>query len=696
MKKFEAGDIRTLALVGHGKSGKTSLGEALLFDAKVTSRLGKVDDESSTLDTEPEELARKASTQLALGCCEWKRRKISFIDTPGDANFAADALLGLWAADTALLVVSAADGVQVGTERVWTLARERQLPVVVFINKLDRERASYDKALQQVRSALSDKAVALQLPMGQEHGFSGVIDLLHLKAFTFADEGRTAVGGEIPAALRDDAVLAREQAIEAIATTDDQLIEKYLETGALSDEEIRRGLVKGLLAGTLVPVLCGSATRNLGIPLLLDFLAECCPPPTARAAAAGLSRDGQPVSRSYDPAGPFAGYVFKTLASDIGRLTLLRVVSGTLGPDTQLVNAKTGARERVGQLYTLVGKRRETLEQATVGDLVGLPKLKDTQTGHTLVDEHHPIVFPAPALPATVISFALRPKAKGDEEKLASRLADLLAEDPSLHLDRDPVTHELLLRGLGQAHIEMAVGKLKRHGVEVELELPKVPYRETVKGKATDVEGKHKKQSGGRGQYGVCYLDLEPKPKDSTVDDPLEFVDQIFGGSIPRQFVPAIEKGIRERMARGGLAGCPVVDIRVTLKDGKYHPVDSDGRSFEMAGSKGFQAAFRAAHPILLEPIANLEVICPEDHMGDIIGDISSRRGRVLGTEARGHHQVIRAQVPQAEVLRYAIDLESITAGRGHFHVAFSHYQELPQNLAEKVIGEAKITEDEE
>lgn len=696
MKKFEAGDIRTVALVGHGKSGKTSLGEALLFDAKVTSRLGKVDDGSSALDTEPEELARKASVQLALGCCEWKRRKINFIDTPGDANFAADALLGLWAADTALLVVSAADGVQVGTERVWALARERRLPVVVFVSKLDRERASYDKALQQVRSILSERAVALQLPIGEAQAFSGVIDLLQLKAFTFSADGRTVVAGEIPAALRDDAVLAREQAVEAIATTDDQLIEKYLETGALTDEEIRRGLVQGLLAGALVPVLCGAPTRNLGIPLLLDFLADCCPPPTARAPAAGQDRAGAPKARAYDPAAPFAGYVFKTLASDIGRLTLVRVVSGTLGPDMHLINAKTGTHERVGQIYALVGKRRETLEQATVGDLVGLPKLKDTHTGDTLVDEHDPIVFPAPALPPPVIGFSLRPKAKGDEERLASRLADLLAEDPALHLDRDPVTHEMLLRGLGQVHIETAVSKLKRHGVEVELELPRVPYRETIKGKATDVEGKHKKQSGGRGQFGVCYLDMEPKPKDSTVEDSLEFVDEVSGGSIPRQFIPSIEKGIRDRMSRGVLAGCPVVDIRVTLKDGKYHPVDSDGRSFEIAGSKGFQAAFRAAHPILLEPIVSLEVVSPEEYMGDIIGDISSRRGRVLGTEARGHHQVIRAQVPQAEVLRYAIDLESISAGRGHFQVAFSHYQELPANLAEQVIGEAKVTEDED
>ncbi|MBK8481699.1 MAG: elongation factor G [Proteobacteria bacterium] len=696
MKKFDAGDIRTVALVGHGKSGKTSLGEALLFETKVSSRLGKVDDETSLLDSEPEALARKASIQLALGSCEWKRRKINFVDTPGDANFSADALLGLWAADTALLLVSGADGVQVGTERAWTSARERALPVVVFVSKLDRERASFAQALEQVRRLLSDKAVALQLPIGQAHDLSGIIDLLPLKTLTLGADGHSAVVGEIPEALRADALLAREQAVEAIAATDDKLIEKYLETGALSDEELRRGLLQGLLAGTLVPVLCGAATRNLGSALLLDFLADCCPPPTARAPAKGRDRAGQPKSRAYDPAAPFSGFVFKTIASDIGRLTLLRVVSGTLGHDSQLINARTGAHERVGQLYTLVGKRRDTLEQATVGDLVGLPKLKDAHTGDTLVDEHDPIVFAAPELPAPVIGFSLRPKAKGDEEKLAARLADLLLEDASLHLDRDPVTHELLLRGLGQAQIELAVGKLKRHGVEVELELPRIPYRETIKGQATHVEGKHKKQSGGRGQYGVVYLDIEPKPKDSEVEGPLEFVDEVFGGAIPRQFIPSIEKGIRDRMLRGGLSGCPVVDVRVTLKDGKYHPVDSDGRSFERAGSKGFQAAFRAAHPILLEPISSLEIVCPAEFIGDVIGDLSSRRGRVLGTEAFGQQQAIRAEVPQAEILRYAIDLESITAGRGHFHVAFAHYQELPANLAEKVIGEAKVAEEED
>jgi elongation factor G len=696
MKKYEAGDVRTVALIGHGKSGKTSLGEGFLFDAKVTTRLGKVDEETSNLDTEPEEIQRKSSMQLALGYCEWKKRKINFVDTPGDANFAADAQLGLLAADAAIVVVSAPDGVQVGTERSWALAKERDLPAAVFINKLDRERSNFEQALDEVKQALSEKAVALQLPIGNEQTFSGVVDLLRLKALTFEGDGKTVSEGDIPADMQDAASTAREQLIEAIASTDDELIEKYLETGELSEEEINRGLASGLASGSFVPVLCGSASRNLGVQPLLDFIADVFPSPLARPPLQGKAPDGADVERKAAADGPVAAYVFKTIGTDLGRVALIRVVSGTLTADMTLDNTSKGGKERVGHIYALCGKKRETVEQAAVGDLIGLAKLKDTHTGDTLCDDKEPIVLAQPELPEPVITFALRPKAKGDEEKVASKLHDMTAEDTSLRLERDPSSQELLLRGMGQVHIEMAVDKLKRLGVEVELAEPKVAYRETIKGKATDVEGKHKKQSGGRGQFGVCFIDMEPKPHDKEAEEPLEFVDKIFGGAIPRQFIPSVEKGIRDRMSRGVIAGFPVVDIRVTLKDGKYHPVDSDGRSFEMAGSKGFQEAFKRANPVLLEPVMELEVICPDENMGDIIGDISSRRGKVLGTESRGRNTVVKAQVPQNEVLRYAIDLESITAGRGHFSLAFSHYGELPPNLAEKVIAEAKVHEDED
>jgi elongation factor G len=697
MKKYETRDLRDVAFVGHGKSGKTSLAEAFLFNAKTTTRLGKVDDATSNFDTEPEEIKRKGSVQCSIGYCEWKKAKINIIVTPGDGNFVVDAEMGMTAADAAVVVVSAPDGVQVGTERAWDICGRLQMPRMVFINKLDRERADFEGALSGVKGILSDKAVALQIPLGKEQSFSGIIDLLSLKAITFEDEGRSPKVGDVPGEVRDDAAAAREALIEGIASTNDALIEKYLDSGELSQEEIIQGLAEGIRSGALVPVLCGSATRNIGIPPLMDLIVSAFPSPADRPSAHGQDLKGAEVERKPEAAEPASARVFKSVSADIGKLTLLRVMSGTITADATLLNSTRDGKERVGQFYALVGRKRENLTEAMAGDVVALAKLKDTKTGDTLCDERAPIIYPRPKLPEPVISFSIRPKSKGDEEKVASKLSDVLEEDIALRLTRDQASKEILLSGMGQIHIETVVEKLRRLGVDVELTEPKVPYRETIKGKATDVEGKHKKQTGGRGQFGVCYIDMEPKPKDSEVkDDALEFVDGIFGGSIPRQFIPAVEKGIRDRMAKGVIAGYPVVDIRVTLKDGKYHPVDSDGRSFERAGSKGFQAAFKLASPILLEPIASLEVTCPDEYMGDIIGDVSSRRGKVLGTEAKGRSQVIKAQVPLAEVLRYAVDLESITAGRGAFTMSFDHYEEVPGNLADKIVASAKMAEEED
>ncbi len=697
MKKYETKDLRDVAFVGHGRSGKTSLAEAFLFNAKATNRLGKVDDATSNLDTEPEEIKRKASVQCSVAYCEWKKAKINIINTPGDGNFTVDAELGMTAADAAVVVVSAPDGVQVGTERAWDITGRLQMPRMVFINKLDRERADFDQALKDVKSILSDKSVALQIPMGKEQAFAGVIDLLSLKAFTFDDEGRNLKIGDVPADLKDDAAAAREALIEGIASTRDDLIEKFLESGELSQDEINIGLAEAIRAGTLIPVLCGSATRNIGVQPLMDLIVSGFPSPADRPAAKGKGPKDTEVERKPDAAEPLSARVFKTVSADIGKLTLLRVMSGTLTPDTNLINATRDGKERIGQIYAMIGKKRENLSEAVAGDIVGLAKLKETKTGDTICDDRAPISYPMPKLPEPVISFSIRPKSKGDEEKVANKLSDVLEEDMALKLTRDQASKEILLSGMGQIHIETVVEKLRRLGVDVELAEPKIPYKETIKGKATDVEGKHKKQSGGRGQYGVCYIDMEPKGKDSEVkDDPLEFVDAIFGGSIPRQFIPAVEKGVRDRMSRGVIAGFPVVDIKVTLKDGKYHPVDSDGRSFERAGSKGFQAAFKLANPILLEPIVKLEVVCPDEYMGDIIGDVSSRRGKVLGTDAKGRSQVIKAMVPLSEVMRYAVDLESITAGRGAFTMSFDHYEEVPSNLADKIVASAKIAEEED
>ena len=694
MKKCETTDLRDVAFVGHGKCGKTSLAEAFLFNAKMVTRLGKVDDETSNLDTEPEEIKRKSSIQCSLGNCSWDKRKINIIDTPGDGNFAGDAILGIGAADAAVVVVSAPDGVQVGTERGWDLADRQGIPRAVFINKLDRERADFDSAMGEVREILSKQAVALQIPIGKEQAFNGVVDLLNQKALTFEGDGRDVKIGDVPADLKDEVEAAREELIEGIASTDDELIEKYLEEGELSEEEINLGLAKAIIDGSVIPVLCGSATRNIGVQPLMDLIVNSFPSPLGRGTFTGKDPSNETVERPPSSEEPLSGFVFKTVSADIGKITLLRIVSGRLNADATILNSTRESKERVGQIYLMNGKRRETVTEAEAGDLVGLAKLKDTKTGDTLCDDKAPIIFPVPDLPDPVISFSIRPRSKGDEEKVASKLSDILEEDISLKLDRDQNSKEMLLRGLGQIHIEITVEKLRRMGVDVELAEPKVPYRETIKGKAIHVEGKHKKQTGGRGQFGLCFIDMEPRKTEE--EDPLEFVDEIFGGSIPRQFIPAVEKGIRNRMTKGCIAGFPVVNITVRLKDGKFHPVDSDGRSFEMAGSKGFQAAFKQAKPVLLEPIMSLEVVCPDDNMGDIFGDVSSRRGKVLGTEAKGHRQIIKAQVPLAEVLRYAVDLESITAGRGAFIMAFSHYEEVPSNLAEKIIADANMAEDED
>jgi len=694
MKKYETKDLRDVALLGHGKCGKTSLAEAFLFDSGMVTRLGKVDDETSNLDTEPEEVKRKSSVQCALAHCSWENSKINIIDTPGDGNFAGDAILGVWAADAAVVVVSAPDGVQVGTERGWDLASRNGLPRIVFINKLDRDRADFQGALAEVREILAKNAVPMQIPLGAEQQFRGVVDLLSMKALLFEDGGRDVQVQEIPEELREEAEEARELLVDEIASSDDDLAEKYLDAGELSPEDLRTGLARAIREGAMVPVLCGSATRNIGVQPLMDLVVSCFPSPLDRPPFKATDAGGEEVERSASADEPLSAFVFKSLSADIGRITLLRVVSGTLRADSTILNPARGAKERVGQIYLMNGKKREAVTEAAAGDLVGLAKLKETRTGDSLCDEKAPVTFPVPGLPEPVISFAIRPRSKGDEEKVATKLSDILEEDTSLQLERDQTSKEMLLKGLGQIHIEITVEKLRRMGVDVDLAEPKVPYRETIKGRATDVEGKHKKQTGGRGQFGVCYIDMEPKKTDS--DDPLEFIDEIFGGSIPRQFIPSVEKGIRDRMAKGVIAGYPVEGITVHLKDGKYHPVDSDGRSFEMAGSKAFQAAFKAANPILREPVMELEVICPEENMGDIIGDISSRRGKVMGTEARGRRQVIRAQVPLAEVLRYAVDLESLTAGRGAFTMTFSHYEEVPANLAEKIIAGSRVAEEED
>ncbi len=696
MKRFEVRDIRNVVLVGHQGCGKTSLAEAIIFDAGGTNRLGSVSSESSNFDTEPEEIKRKSSTCAGFASVEWKKTKINVIDTPGDSNFFTDTRNCITAADAAVIVVSAVDGVQVQTERGWGLTSDQGTPRLVFFSKMDRERADFEQVLKASRGALSEKIVPLQIPIGKEDSFKGVVDLLSGKALVWTADGSGAhQTTDVPADLAGPAKAAREALVDAVAASDDALTEKYLENGDLTADEIVTGLRKAIAAGTFIPALCGSATRNVGSQPLLDLLVSSYPSPADRGPRTGKSlTDDSEETRAPDPEAPFSAQVFKTVVDQFtGKISVFRIWSGTLKPDSGFLNTTRDSKERFNQLLLVQGKKQESIGDAVAGDIVAVAKLKETATGDSLADEKAPILYePLPPSPP-VITFALRSKSKGDEDKIGMALARILEEDPTIVVTRDAEAKEVLISGMGQLHVEITVDKMKRKfGVDVELNAPKVPYRETIKGRTMNVEGKHKKQTGGRGQFGVCYINLEPGPRGSG----FVFEDGIVGGSIPRQFIPSVEKGIRSALSRGIIAGYLVVDIKVTLFDGKYHDVDSSDMSFQMAGSKGIKAAFKQSKPTLLEPIWNLEVQTPDDKMGDVIGDINSKRGRVLGVEAKGKGQSIKALVPMAELLRYETELRSMTGGRGAFSTSFSHYDEVPSHLHEKIIADFKDAEDDD
>jgi elongation factor G len=681
--------IRNAGLFGHQGAGKTSLAEALLYSAKALPKLGSVADDTSSLDTEPEEIKHKSSIALHLGWCAWKDHKINLLDTPGDSNFFMDTRAAITAVDIAVIVVDAVAGVQVQTDRTWGFAADARLPRLVFINKLDRERADFEFALKDVRDSLSDKATPVQIPIGSEAGFAGVVDLLSMKALKFKGDASGAYAEEeIPADLAAAAKKAREGLVDAVAAGDDALTEKYLEVGDLTPDELKSGLMKQISTGALIPVLCGSGAKNIGPAALLDFLASSCPSPADRAPIqAEDPKAHSPVQRACDPAGPLTAQVFRTIVDQfVGKLSLFRVWSGTMPGDGQIQNTTRSAPERYTQLLNLQGRKHEPVAQAVAGDIAVIAKLKDTLTGDTLSETKNPSRLPDIPRLKPVITYALKPKTKQDEDRIANALHRLTEEDPTLEISRDVEAGETLLGGVGQTHIEVTVERLKRkYSVDVELLPPKIPYRETIKGVAKGIEGKHKKQSGGRGQFGVCYINLEPNRGQGY-----EFLDEIVGGAIPRNFIPSVDKGIRGALARGVISGHPIVDVKVHLYDGKYHDVDSSDFSFQMAGSKGFKAAFLQAKPILLEPVMNLEVTIPEECTGDVIGDINQRRGRVVGVDTKGKNQIIKAQAPMSELLTYAPDLRSITSGRGSFTMEQSHYDEVPANIAEKVVATAK------
>lgn len=682
-----ADKIRNIALVAHSGAGKTSLAEAMLFDSGLTNRLGRIEDGNTVMDYEPEELKRQTSISTSFAQVPWKKHAITIIDTPGDQNFFTDTKLSMQAADTIAVVVDSVDGVKVQTELAWDFAANDNLPAIIFLNKLDRERSDYQRALQDCRDSFgSPKPISVQLPIGAEAQFNGIVDLVSMKAYTYDGSGKgTAV--DIPAEMKETVDAEREALIENVAEADDALIEKYLEGESLSDEEIKAALRKGILERTFAPVLCGSATGNIGVDLLMDFMANCLPSPLERPAFRLIDAEGQEVEKISDAQAPFSGFVFKTVADPYaGRLSIIRVVSGKLGSDGTFYNANKQTKERFNQLLTIIGKEQKPAGGAEPGSIVAVAKLKETVTGDSLCDESAKVTFKLAEPIATLITFALQAKAKGDEDKIFSSLSRLLEEDQGLKVDRNAETKEILLSGAGQVHIESTIEKMKRKfNVEVILKTPKVPYRETIK-KKIRVQGRHKKQTGGHGQFGDCWVQIEPLPRGKG----FEFVDAIVGGAIPKTYIPAVEKGILEAAQRGVLAGFPCVDFKATLDDGSYHAVDSSEMAFKIAGSLAFKKAAEEAKPVMLEPIMKMQITTPDEFMGDIMGDLNSRRGRVLGMDSAGKYQVINAEVPMVEILTYAPDLRSMTGGRGIFSVEFIRYDEVPAQLAEKVIEAVK------
>ncbi len=687
MKVYDAGTIRNVALVGHTGSGKTQLASAILADAGMVNRFGKVDDGTTVTDFDDEEIARKHTLSASLSYAEWNTHKINIIDTPGIGNFLSDARAALHVSDAAVVVVDGVAGVMVQTEKVWAAAEELKLPRLIVVNRLDRERASLERSLQSLRESCSRSIIPLQLPIGEEKGFTGVIDLLTRKAFIYkgGEKGEFSQA-PIPAALVTAAEHARELLIEMVAESDETLMEHFFEAGTLTDEELLSGLRAATAAGTLFPLVCTSATLNIGIPQLLDAIITTLPSPAERPFNV-VGEDGVAASRAADDKAPLSAFVWKTIADPFaGRITMFRVVSGTLKADSSVHNKTRDVAERVGSLQLLQGKTPAPVAEIRAGDLGTVAKLKDTLTNDTLGDKGGGGSYPPIRFPEPVLSYAIEPKSRGDEDKINQAMHRLEEEDPSIRYSRDPQTMELLLSGQGQMHIEVTVAKLKRRfGVDVLLKPPHIAYRETIKA-STEAHGRHKKQTGGHGQFGDCKIRVEPLPRGSD----FEFVDDIFGGSIPRQYIPAVEKGIQETRVRGSLAGFPMVDFRVTVFDGSYHDVDSNELSFKMAGRLAFKDAMTRARPTILEPIMNVEVYAPSDFAGDLMGDLNGRRGRIAGMDTRGLVTVIKAQVPMAEMLTYEQHLTSATGGRGSYHMEHSHYDEVPSHLQAKIVATAR------
>ncbi len=695
MANFEVEHIRNVALIAHSGAGKTSLAEAMLFSSGMTDRLGNVLDGTTVTDFEPEEIDRKITITSSLAFCDWNKHRINIIDTPGFINFIEDTKGCLRVVDGAVILVSAISGVKAETEKVWKYACEYEIPRIVFVNKMDKDTANFERALDEIQTSFETEPVPLQIPIGSGDSFSGIIDLVKMKAFTLS--GNKISEADVPAEMKEEADRYRKKLVEKIAESDDNLLEKYLEGSDLTEEEILGGIKEGSLSRKYIPVSCGAATKNIGTANLLDTIILCLPSPLEMATIAPIRgrnpKDNTDIVRKPAATESLAAYVFKTIADPYaGKLSLFRVYSGTLKADSTVYNATADAKERIGQVFYLQGKKHVPVQALGTGEIAVVAKLKETNTGDTLCDDSKPIIMEKVSFANPIISYAIAPKSKGDEEKVSVALHKVLEEDPTLRFSRDEEAKEMLISGMGQVHIEVMLERLKRRfGVEIDMKTPKIPYRETVRGSAT-VQGKYKKQSGGKGQYGDCHISIEPLPRGTG----FEFVDKIVGGAIPRQYIPAVEKGIVEAMHEGVVAGYPTVDLRVTLFDGSYHTVDSSEMAFKIAGSMAIKKAVQEAKPVLLEPIMKTEITIPEESLGAIIGDLNSKRGKVQGVEPQaGANQKIIAMVPMAEMLTYANQLHSLTSGRGLYSMEFSHYEEVPAHLAQKIIADRQAQKQE-